>query len=104
METDDPCIVLTHHAPMFSVPEDKLCCDPMYVDSPCVNAFHNDLTRLIKSPICAWIYGHTHYANCFEENGVIIATNQLGYQEEERIINFSPYSHLNLERLWTDSL
>lgn len=96
-----PCIVLTHHAPLFSNDITEIfLADPKYLNSKNNYAFHNNLRDLIKSPVCAWMYGHTHYAGRFKLNGVIVASNQLGYLSEQNQIKFDPYGCLNLNDLY----
>lgn len=42
--TNDPCIVLTHHAPLFSDKKNnRYTSDPKYLNGENNNAFHNDL-------------------------------------------------------------
>lgn len=89
------CIILTHHAPLYSDEDEQLyTANPIYMYSDNNDAFHNDLANLIKSPIIAWIYGHTHYVNIFEYNGVTIATNQLGYSHESTYKTFDPHKYI----------
>lgn len=91
-------IVLTHHAPLFNNPEDgDFCSDPKYTNSQYTQAFHNNLSELIKPPIKAWFYGHTHYVSSFWINGVWVATNQLGYHNERYKIKFDPEMLYSLE-------
>lgn len=93
-------IVLTHHAPLFSdASTGKYTADPIYINSKNNYAFHNDLHNIIKQPIKLWIYGHTHYTSKFYVNGVIVATNQLGYNEEQEFINFNPNESIDLDLL-----
>src|SRR5690606_14563219 len=90
-------IILTHHAPLFSdVKKQQYTASPQYVLSKNNFAFHNKLNSLIKKPIVAWIYGHTHYASKFILNDAIIATNQLGYKDESSYINYDPHNNINL--------
>lgn len=104
MIATDPCIVLTHHAPLFSDAKSKhYTADPKYLDSPNDEAFHNNLLHLLKKPVVAWLYGHTHYASKFEINGVIVATNQLGYSNEEKSIKFNSYAFLDLKKIILDN-
>lgn len=103
--TTDPCIVLTHHAPLFSnVDLNHHTADPIYLNGKNNYAFHNNLTSLISKPVVAWLYGHTHYASSFLFNGVEIATNQLGYSYEESTIKFNPYAYINLWDIMVDNL
>jgi hypothetical protein len=99
------CIILTHHAPLFS--DEKLnryTADPTYLNGENNFAFHNDLMYLLKSPVVAWLYGHTHYTNSFNINGITIATNQLGYSAEESKIKFNSYAFINLDEIIFDNL
>ena len=73
--------------------------DPYYSNSSNRFAFHNDLAHLLKFPVVTWLYGHTHYANKFNINGVTITTNQLGYIREEPYIKYNPYAYLDLDKL-----
>ena len=100
---DEPCIVLTHHAPLFNNPETgALLAHPRYTYSKYNEAFHNDLWRILKKPVVAWIYGHTHYVSNFKQDGIIVATNQLGYSYEHT--GFNPHGYINLDKLMLDSL
>ncbi len=103
--TNDPCIVLTHHAPLFSDKQNnRYTADPKYLNGENNNAFHNNLAHLLKPPVCAWLYGHTHYTNSFNINNIIVATNQLGYSSEEKFIKFNPYAHIDLHKLMIEQL
>jgi predicted phosphodiesterase len=103
--TNNSCIVLTHHAPLFSDEDNnRYTADPKYLYGENNSAFHNDLQQLIKPPVLAWLYGHTHYASSFKLNNVIIATNQLGYNNEENNIKFNPYAYIDLKKISVDSL
>lgn len=101
-ELDDKykCIVLTHHAPLYS--NRKLgyyTADPSYIHSQNNPAFHNKLDDLMVDPIKMWLYGHTHYASKFKFNNVIVATNQLGYASEDDLIDFDPMKSIDLDTL-----
>ena len=103
LKTDEPCIILTHHAPLFNDPATgALLAHPRYTYSKYNEAFHNDLRRILKKPVVAWIYGHTHYVSNFKQDGVIVATNQLGYSYERT--GFNPHGYINLDKLMIDSL
>lgn len=104
-ETDKLCIILTHHAPLFSDSDKNYyTAHPKYLAGKNNYAFHNNLEELLKAPVIAWLYGHTHYASKFVINNVIVATNQLGYEHEEDEINFNPYAHINLNAVLLDNL
>lgn len=68
-------VVVTHHAP--SVQETSR---PEQVDGPQTCAFATDLlSEGGWGPVDYWMYGHTHYANDFERDGVKVISNQRGY-------------------------
>ncbi|XWV24789.1 metallophosphoesterase-like protein [Tupanvirus deep ocean] len=103
--TNNSCIIMTHHAPLFSDDsEKKYTADPIYLNSKNNYAFHNNLEHLLKPPVYAWLYGHTHYASKFKKNDVIIATNQLGYASEEYTVKYNPYAYLDLNTIELESL
>lgn len=93
-----PIVVLTHHAPLYNQ-KGKLTVAKEYTDSIIEDAFHNDLSHLIKSPIILWGYGHTHFVNQFKHNDVLLVTNQIGYEEEWKKVNFSPNLEIELNKL-----
>lgn len=95
LDTNMPCIVLTHHAPFLSDVELGIYnADPKYYDSEIRDAFQNDLKHLIKDPVKVWCYGHTHWCSKYEINGVIVWTNQLGYMHERKKFNSDDYIDL----------
>jgi len=94
------CIVLTHHAPLFSdLSLGLFTADQKYLDSKNNYAFHNDLASMFVKPVCVWIYGHTHYTSKTKYRDVVLATNQLGYSHEESDIKFDPYAWIDLAKL-----
>ena len=89
--TGDVCIVLTHHPPLM-----QNTSHPIYEvpNNPLRHAFANDLSRLLHDfadVIDIWIHGHTHYTHTHmfrsaskkNDESVIIASNQRGYDDEE---------------------
>lgn len=98
--SDKPCIVLSHHAPLFSDPiNNNYTADPLFLNGNNNQAFHNNLKDLLKYPIVAWLYGHTHYVSRFKINNVVVATNQLGYSKEPYTIKFDPNTHIDLDEI-----
>lgn len=98
--TTPPCIVVTHHAPLFNIPEkNQYTADPIYTNLVTSQAFHNDLWFLIDKPIYYWIYGHTHYVSSFEYNNVKIVTNQFGYPNESSTVKFNPNIWIDLDEI-----
>ncbi len=66
----DKIIVLTHHAPSFSL----LTKSDLY--SSC---YGTNCDVLFKEPVLAWISGHTHHSTSIEINGVKAVSNCMGY-------------------------
>uniref|UniRef100_A0A6B2LCM3 Calcineurin-like phosphoesterase domain-containing protein n=1 Tax=Arcella intermedia TaxID=1963864 RepID=A0A6B2LCM3_9EUKA len=58
-----PVVVLTHHCPLFSSP-----------------GCATDLSSVMKSPVAAWCYGHTHQSTNLFKKKVRVLSNQLGYE------------------------
>jgi hypothetical protein len=105
INTQIPCVVMTHHAPLFNnVSARQFTSDPKYTHSLNNEAFHNDLGHLIKKPVVAWLYGHTHYASEFTFGNVLVATNQLGYSFEQKKIKFDPNREINLTDLLVNEI
>ena len=91
-----PCIVLTHYAPIYCEPTSKhYTSDPKYYGKWHYEAYHNNLKHLVKSPIVAWLYGHTHYCSTFSIDGVIVSANQLGHKIDP---NFNPGAYIDLDQ------
>lgn len=98
-----PCIVLTHHAPLFNdVNKGFYLANDKYTNSPYSVAFHNDLKQIMNKPIILWIYGHTHHTSSFIYNNIIIATNQLGYTHE--LTKFNSIAYYDLDKIIIDYL
>ena len=70
-------VIATHHAPS------------MRGTSPISNAFATNLEPLLRHPVIAWIYGHTHFSyTCAERK---LYSNQRGYADEpDEISTFVP--------------
>ncbi|KMU89496.1 ser/Thr protein phosphatase superfamily protein [Coccidioides immitis H538.4] len=73
-------IIVTHHAPSATK-----TVDPKHNSNPWGSAFCSDLLES-QSQILArfkiihhWIFGHTHWNTKFRQHGMIISSNQLGY-------------------------
>lgn len=76
-------IIISHHAPyLINTSHNE------HRGSMLTSAFATDLSKLISSPIVAWCYGHTHYSNRQKVNGVLLLSNQKGYNYEKT--NFNP--------------
>eukprot|EP00928_Gymnodinium_smaydae_P043891 TRINITY_DN29332_c0_g2_i1.p1 TRINITY_DN29332_c0_g2~~TRINITY_DN29332_c0_g2_i1.p1 ORF type:complete len:648 (-),score=60.11 TRINITY_DN29332_c0_g2_i1:183-1922(-) len=53
------CVVMTHHAPSFHG-----TCAPAHEGSSISSGFCSNLERLLRPPVCAWLFGHTHWSSC----------------------------------------
>lgn len=80
-QSQEPCVVITHHGPSY------ITCAAERRGDPLTAAFINNANDLIRPPIQAWIFGHTHQALKSEINGIPLLTNQRGYPGEE-ILDF----------------
>ncbi len=69
----EPCVVITHHGPSYSV------CAAEYQNDLLTAAFLSKADDLLRPPVKAWIFGHTHQVLNFEINGVPVMSNQRGY-------------------------
>ena len=84
-----PTVVVTHHGPSM------LGCQPQYQDDVLTPAFLNDRHDLIRPPVRAWIFGHTHHSCRLDINGVPVLSNQRGYPLEPHP-GFDPYAMIEI--------
>jgi len=91
-------VVLTHHMPTYSLISEQ------YKDHPANFCFTTNLDHMLRSPIRAWICGHSHQQKTLEiqrddpptsEGSTIVAINAYGYNikeqygySAERVISF----------------
>eukprot|EP00771_Trimastix_marina_P003141 gnl/Trimastix_PCT/4344.p1 GENE.gnl/Trimastix_PCT/4344~~gnl/Trimastix_PCT/4344.p1 ORF type:complete len:309 (+),score=58.49 gnl/Trimastix_PCT/4344:48-929(+) len=68
-------VILTHHSPYTRS-------HPQFVGKTQNSAFETDLVDLIRPPVEAWFYGHTHYSRILCFHGVPVLSNQAGYPNE----------------------
>jgi len=80
------CVVITHHLPSFHLIHEKYKHDYKY--NQC---FASSSDRLIKSPVKAWIFGHTHMKINKKINDVMCVANPIGYpgENDDSEINFN---------------
>lgn len=87
-ERKQKVVVLSHHAPI----DDEDIHPPNYRNKVYCEAYCTDLSHLFKYQPLAWLYGHTHHPYLERHDGVLIASNPLGYQLEridEIDVNFT---------------
>lgn len=72
-----PLLVVTHHAPIL-----RASTRPEHIGSKLSSAFETDLSALIRPPVAAWAWGHTHCSRRLERAGVRLLSNQRGYPGE----------------------
>lgn len=80
------CVVITHHLPSFHLIHEKYKNEHKY--NQC---FASSSDRLIKSPVKAWIFGHTHMKINKKINDVMCVANPIGYpgENDDSEINFN---------------
>ncbi len=72
-------VVLTHHAPTH-----RGTSDPKYENSPYSSAFATDLDDMLRLPVVAWAFGHTHFhSDTVSNGGCRLVSNQVGYVGEK---------------------
>lgn len=80
-------VVLTHHMPTYSLIADQ------YKGHPANFCFTTNLDHMLRSPIRAWICGHSHQQKTLEiqrddpptsEGSTIVAINAYGYNSREQ--------------------
>jgi len=77
-KSEKPCIVLTHHAPMFGEST-----APQYRGNDRRWAFCTDLTRLMSEKVKLWLFGHTHWCVDTTINSTRVVSNAKGYNTEK---------------------
>jgi len=93
-----PCLVITHHAPLVNKPGYYLS-HPRYTKTSC---FQTDLSHLLCNKVKIWVYGHTHYSNDFNFLTTRVCSNQVGYEKEQLVFDYS--KHIDLDQLWIDDI
>lgn len=85
---DIDCVLVTHHLPSFSLINEKFLTGPYQYYNQC---FASNCENLIKPPIKAWIFGHTHIKTNKKINDVQCVCNPIGYpgENEESEINYN---------------
>lgn len=71
-------VILTHFLPSYRL------IHPRYEGHPLNCGFATNLEHLIRSPVRAWLCGHSHSANEMKINDVYCALNPYGYPDENR--------------------
>jgi len=71
-------VVLSHFLPSSRLVLEK------YANYPNKHRFYHACDELLKAPVCAWIYGHSHTASRHFLNGVACCINPYGYPNEGR--------------------
>lgn len=79
---EDPCVVITHFGPSMRA------CSPRFVGDRLNPYFLNGLDHLIRSPVSAWIFGHTHHSGHWDFDGIPLLSNQRGYPREGTVFDW----------------
>ena len=88
LQTNNNCIVITHHVPSDSLIDVKYKNARMY---PYNQWFYCNMDHFIeknKDKIKCWIYGHTHTPSNKMINGIPFLCNPLGYPGENIELDF----------------
>ena len=71
-----PVVVISHHGPFVGASAERYRHDDL---SP---AFNSDLTAMMREPVKAWIFGHTHHCVETRIGDTLVVSNQRGYPRE----------------------
>jgi predicted phosphodiesterase len=82
VDTGKKLVVVTHHAPSPRGTQPSA-----FEGDETSSGFVTDLEDMIAPPIRAWVYGHTHHSYSQIINGVYVASNQRGYDNEHTGFN-----------------
>jgi Icc-related predicted phosphoesterase len=81
-ETNEPCVVVTHHAPSFK------SIAPIYQNDTYTNGgYASDLEHMMNDNIKVWCHGHTHTPFDYTVNKTRVICNPLGYPGERKLID-----------------
>jgi predicted phosphohydrolase len=113
-DSNKPCIVISHHAPLVNK-QGYYLSHPRYKRTSC---FQTDLSHLFdrdnnrnnnrdnnnknNDSIKVWIHGHTHYSTDFNYYGTRVCSNQVGYEREKLVFDYS--KSIDLDQLWIDDI
>jgi Icc-related predicted phosphoesterase len=90
-----PVIMITHHLPSYSLIDPKYMKSKGSIGPTGLNQyFASHLDDLIKSPIKAWICGHTHTGFEKRINDVTVYCNPGGYPGENEGLNMNKFIDL----------
>ena len=82
LNTEQPCVVVTHHAPSLKSISDA------YKDDIDLNTLYaSDLEYLMKDNVKLWCHGHTHHAFDYKIGDTRVVCNPRGYPGEKEKVN-----------------
>lgn len=87
--TNNKCIVITHHVPSNSLIDIKYQTKQMIPYNQWFYCDMNELVRTHEDKIKCWIYGHTHTPSDKIINGIHFLCNPIGYPGENNKIDFT---------------
>ena len=82
LNTDQPCVVVTHHAPSF-----KSIADEYKNDIDLNSLYASDLEYLMKDNVKLWCHGHTHTPFDYKIGNTRVVCNPRGYPGEREKVN-----------------
>lgn len=88
-------VILTHYPPF------KELMSPYFPESYTTNYFYNQfvINNNCRDKIKLWAYGHDHYSQTKEVNGILCVSNQKGYVGEAIFKHFKYNKIIELERI-----
>lgn len=87
------CIIITHHLPSFNLIDKEYKSGQYQYYNQC---FASNSEHLIKSPVKAWIYGHTHKPSKEMINDVLCVCNPIGYPNERNPLEINFNETINI--------
>lgn len=82
LNTEQSCVVITHHASSFR------SIHPKYADDTDLNTLYaSDMEYLMTDNVKLWIHGHTHNAFDYMVNDTRVVCNPYGYPHERSIVD-----------------
>jgi|SRR6476620_13492 len=70
-----PAIIITHHKSLADTEPEKV--------TAITQAYETDMSRILKPPVVAVIWGHTHSHYFKKENNITYASNPMGYPYQQ---------------------
>ena len=89
IQSNENCIVITHHVPSNSLIDIKYKTPKMLPYNQWFYCNMDNIIEINSTKIKCWIYGHTHTSSETIMNGIPFLCNPVGYTGENSKINFN---------------